>query len=139
MSLGFSVALSNASDYGATYGSYGTAIALLVYLQLSAAVVLAGAEMNALRMRERRLAARGGSGVDGCWASVGTMSFHNRSLALDDEATLTVLDPDLGRRMEALFRDDLRFAHEIDLATFRRRPRIRHLAERAADLIAPIP
>jgi membrane protein len=48
MSLGFSVALSTVLDYGTTYGSFAAAIALLVYLDLSAAVVLAGAEVNAV-------------------------------------------------------------------------------------------
>ncbi len=48
MTLGFSVALSTVLDYGVTYGSFGAAIALLVYLHLSAAVVLAGAEINAV-------------------------------------------------------------------------------------------
>jgi membrane protein len=54
MSLGFSVALATVLDYGATYGSFGAAIALLVYLYLSAGVVLAGAEVNAaLRAADR--------------------------------------------------------------------------------------
>jgi membrane protein len=48
MSLGFSIALSTVLNYGATYGSFGAAIALLVYLHLSAAVILAGAEINAV-------------------------------------------------------------------------------------------
>jgi len=47
MSLGFSIALATVLDYGATYGSFGAAIGLLVYLHFSAAAVLAGAEVNA--------------------------------------------------------------------------------------------
>lgn len=65
------------------------------------------------------------------------MNFDNRSLALNDESTLMVLDPAFGRQMEAIFLDDLRFAEEIDLAKFRRRPRIVHVAEWGANLIAP--
>jgi membrane protein len=53
MSLGFSAALATVLDYGATYGSFGAAIALLVYLYLSAAVVLAGAEVNAVLRIDR--------------------------------------------------------------------------------------
>ncbi|HEU4630043.1 MAG TPA: YihY/virulence factor BrkB family protein [Gemmatimonadaceae bacterium] len=60
MSLVFSVALSTVLDYGATYGSFGAAITLLVYLQLSAAVVLAGAELNAV-LAARRGTRRGGA------------------------------------------------------------------------------
>jgi membrane protein len=47
-SIGFSVYLAYFADYGATYGSLGTAIGLLFYLCLSAGVVLAGAEVNAV-------------------------------------------------------------------------------------------
>ena len=71
--------------------------------------------------------------ADGVWASVGTMNFDNRSLALNDESTLMVLDSAAGLRMEELFMDDLRESKEIDLATFRRRPWTRRVAEWAAD------
>jgi membrane protein len=46
-SVGFSFYLANFADRGLTYGSLGTAIGLLVYLYLSALVVLLGAEVNA--------------------------------------------------------------------------------------------
>jgi cardiolipin synthase len=76
--------------------------------------------------------------VDGCWATVGTMNFDNRSLALNDEATLMVLDPAFGQEMERIFRDDLRHAKEIDLAEFRRRPPVAHAAEWAADQVTRV-
>lgn len=44
--LGFSFYLSNFADYGVVYGSLGAAVALLVYLYLSAAALLLGAEVN---------------------------------------------------------------------------------------------
>jgi membrane protein len=47
VSLGFSFYLANFADRGLTYGSLGTAVGLLVYLYLSASVVLLGAEINA--------------------------------------------------------------------------------------------
>lgn len=46
-SLGFSFYLANFASRGLTYGSLGTAIGLLVYLYLSALIVLLGAEANA--------------------------------------------------------------------------------------------
>ena len=46
-SVGFSSYLVNFADYGVTYGSLGAAVGLLVYLNLSASIVLAGAELNA--------------------------------------------------------------------------------------------
>jgi membrane protein len=45
--VGFSVYLANFADFGITYGSLGAAVGLLVYLNLSASIVLAGAELNA--------------------------------------------------------------------------------------------
>lgn len=49
-SVGFSVYLANFADYGVTYGSLGAAVGLLVYLDFSASIVLAGAELNAARL-----------------------------------------------------------------------------------------
>jgi membrane protein len=46
-SVGFSFDLANFADYGVTYGSLGAAVGLLLYLYLSASVVLLGAEVNA--------------------------------------------------------------------------------------------
>jgi membrane protein len=53
-SLGFSFFLANFADRGLTYGSLGTAVGMLVYLYLSASVVLLGAEINAAVYRLRR-------------------------------------------------------------------------------------
>jgi membrane protein len=44
--LGFSFYLSNFASYSVVYGSLAAAIALLVYLYLSAAALLLGAEVN---------------------------------------------------------------------------------------------
>jgi membrane protein len=46
-SVGFSFYLANFANYGVTYGSLGAAVGLLLYLYLSASVVLLGAEVNA--------------------------------------------------------------------------------------------
>ena len=43
-----------------------------------------------------------------------------------------MLDADLGSKLEQQFHDDLAFADEIDLATFRKRPVLDRLKERAA-------
>jgi membrane protein len=52
-SLGFSFYLANFASRGLTFGSLGTAVGLLVYLYLSASVVLLGAEINAAVYRLR--------------------------------------------------------------------------------------
>jgi cardiolipin synthase len=46
--------------------------------------------------------------VDGDWSTVGSMNFDNRSMALNDEATLMVLDRTLGDESNRVFHDDLR-------------------------------
>ena len=51
-SLGFSFYVSNFADYSATYGSLGAVIVLLLYLFISAAVLLFGAEVNAELRRQ---------------------------------------------------------------------------------------
>jgi cardiolipin synthase len=73
--------------------------------------------------------------IDGRWSSIGTMNFDNRSLALNDEVTLLVLDPDFGTRMTEIFADDLRHAVEIDLQTFSKRPLTDRIVEYGASLI----
>jgi phosphatidylserine/phosphatidylglycerophosphate/cardiolipin synthase-like enzyme len=43
-------------------------------------------------------------------------------MALNDEATLMVLDPTVGEQMNRIFLDDLRYAEEITPVVFGRRP-----------------
>ncbi|MCB9761237.1 MAG: YihY/virulence factor BrkB family protein [Alphaproteobacteria bacterium] len=61
VSLGFQVYLERIVDLGATYGSLGTAIGLLLYFYLLGFLVLLGAEMDALNHRRRRHSASSGS------------------------------------------------------------------------------
>ena len=72
--------------------------------------------------------------VDGLWVAIGSMNFDNRSLALNDEATLMVLDPNVGQQMDAIFLEDLRYSEEITLDRFRQRSWLERLAERVANL-----
>ena len=71
--------------------------------------------------------------VDGEWSTVGSMNFDNRSIALNDEATLMVLENDLGEQMNRVFLDDLRYSEEIRSGDFRARSWWQRLAERAAN------
>lgn len=59
--------------------------------------------------------------VDGQWSTIGSMNFDNRSMALNDESTLMVLDRAIGEEMNRMFLSDLQHAEEITAATFRRR------------------
>ncbi len=53
--------------------------------------------------------------VDGLWSLVGSINFDNRSIALNNEATLAVQDPATGATLDSLFFRDLRYAREIRL------------------------
>jgi cardiolipin synthase len=71
--------------------------------------------------------------ADGEWFTIGSMNFDNRSMALNDEATLMVLDRTGGQQMDRIFLDDLRHAEEITLDTFRTRSWLERLAEWGAN------
>ena len=71
--------------------------------------------------------------VDGEWLTVGSMNFDNRSMALNDEATLMVLDRKLGDEMNRMFLDDVRHAEEITVESFRARSWLQRIAERGAN------
>jgi cardiolipin synthase len=60
--------------------------------------------------------------VDGQFSAIGSMNFDNRSLAFNNESQLLTLDPGVGQNLDSLFLDDLRYAKEIKLETFRKRP-----------------
>ncbi len=71
--------------------------------------------------------------VDGEFFTVGSMNFDNRSMALNDEANLMVLDRTLGSEMNRLFVDDLRDAQEITAAGVRARSWLQRIAETGAN------
>jgi cardiolipin synthase len=74
--------------------------------------------------------------VDGCWSSIGTMNFDNRSLAFNDESNLLVLDDTFGKSVREMFLDDLTRAREVKLEEFRQRPFKERMYERGASLLA---
>jgi cardiolipin synthase A/B len=74
--------------------------------------------------------------VDGLWSSIGTLNFDNRSLALNNESNLVMLDAPLGNAMTAMFFSDLEHAVEIKLETFTRRPFTERMLEKGANLLS---
>ena len=64
------------------------------------------------------------------------MNFDNRSLAYNNEVALVTRDRRIGATLDALFLEDLRFADEIQLDEFRRRPWTTRLLERGASVVA---
>ena len=76
--------------------------------------------------------------ADGQWVTIGSMNFDNRSMALNDEATLMVLDPVIGQQMDGIFRDDLAHAEEVTQPRFNERSWFQRLGERATSLITRV-
>ncbi|HEX5829709.1 MAG TPA: phospholipase D-like domain-containing protein [Gemmatimonadaceae bacterium] len=76
--------------------------------------------------------------VDGLWSSIGTMNFDNRSLVLNDEVALLVLDTAIGARMNAIFLNDLQHATEITAERFAMRSLAARLIEQGANLLTRV-
>ncbi|NOT46109.1 MAG: cardiolipin synthase B [Acidobacteria bacterium] len=72
--------------------------------------------------------------VDGCWATVGTCNFDNRSFALNEESNVSWHDTALVRALEATIREDLARAREITLDAWQHRG----WPARAQELVASI-
>ncbi len=60
--------------------------------------------------------------VDECWASVGSANLDNRSLSLNEEANLNVLDKEWVQAHVRIFDEDKSHSREITLSDWHRRP-----------------
>lgn len=74
--------------------------------------------------------------VDGIWSSIGTMNVDNRSMVFNDESVLMVHDSSIGKQMDAMFLEDLRFSAELKLETFLKRPLREKLLEKGAVVLS---
>ncbi len=59
--------------------------------------------------------------VDEIWSHVGSSNFDSRSLKLNAEVGIGLLDREIARELKAAFHDDLRSSRELTLATWRER------------------
>jgi cardiolipin synthase len=60
--------------------------------------------------------------VDDCWASVGSANLDNRSLRLNEEANLNVLDEGFAATHTRIFEEDKSRSRKVTLAAWHRRP-----------------
>jgi cardiolipin synthase len=60
--------------------------------------------------------------VDGIWSHVGSTNFDSRSLALNEEVGIGVLDERIATELRAAFEADLRHSSELHLQAWRHRP-----------------
>jgi len=74
--------------------------------------------------------------ADGIWGSIGSMNFDNRSLAFNNESNLVVWDRGFGALMDSTFLDDLRYAREIQLEQFTKRPWTERMVELGSSILS---
>jgi cardiolipin synthase len=60
--------------------------------------------------------------VDDCWSAVGSANLDNRSLRLNEEANLNVLDEQFAAKHTAIFEEDKSRSRRVTFADWRRRP-----------------
>jgi cardiolipin synthase len=73
--------------------------------------------------------------VDGVWSHVGSTNFDDRSLDINDEASVGLIDPGVAAQLRAAFEEDLRACTPVDLASWRRRPLWHRFVDRASYLL----
>ena len=72
--------------------------------------------------------------ADECWVTVGSANFDNRSLRLNEEANLNVLDSDFAAQHVRIFDADKSHSYEITLADWRSRSMAEKIIGRCAGL-----
>jgi cardiolipin synthase len=73
--------------------------------------------------------------IDGCWCSIGSANFDNRSFALNDEATLCVQSTRVADLLNTVFDRDVKKARQIRADQHTRRSPLRRLSEAGATLV----
>lgn len=73
--------------------------------------------------------------VDGLWAHVGSTNFDDRSLDINDEASVGLIDPDVADRLRQAFTADLEHSTEVTLAEWQERSAWHRLVDRVSYLI----
>jgi cardiolipin synthase len=73
--------------------------------------------------------------VDEIWSHVGSTNFDARSLALNEEIGVGILDAGIAGELKSAFNEDLRRSRELELEQWRRRPVFARAYERFAYLL----
>ena len=76
--------------------------------------------------------------IDDRISIVGTANWDVRSLRLNYETNIAVLDEAFANSLKRVVLDDEAQSTEVDLATWRERPQWHRLAENACSLMTPI-
>jgi cardiolipin synthase len=73
--------------------------------------------------------------VDSLWSHVGSTNFDDRSLDINDEASVGLIDPEVTGRLREAFSEDLKGCTEVTLAEWEKRSAWHQLVDRASYLI----
>jgi cardiolipin synthase A/B len=73
--------------------------------------------------------------VDRLWSHVGSANFDDRSLDINDEASVGLIDPDVAEQLRAAFSEDLEKCTEVTLAAWQTRSAWHRLIDRVSYLI----
>jgi len=73
--------------------------------------------------------------VDGLWVHVGSTNFDDRSLDINDEASVGLIDPAVAAEFEAAFARDLKDCKQLDAEAWSRRPLWHKLVDRVSYLM----
>lgn len=72
--------------------------------------------------------------VDGIWSTVGSTNFDDRSLEINDEVSVGILDREIATELKEAYEDDLRHAREMTLEGWRDRGIWHRIMDRTAHL-----
>lgn len=73
--------------------------------------------------------------VDGIWSHVGSANFDDRSLDINDEASVGLIDEGVASQLRAAFERDLQHCRPVDLAGWRQRSLWHRFVDRASYLL----
>jgi cardiolipin synthase len=73
--------------------------------------------------------------IDGLWSLVGSTNFDDRSLDINDEASVGLIDPGVSAQLTAAFEGDLKRCKRLDARTWSRRPLWHKLQDQVSYLL----
>ncbi len=76
--------------------------------------------------------------VDGMVAAIGSANFNSRSVSLDDEINLVVIESGLVDQLDDHFEADLTRSIQLDASRWRHRPLVKRMVERAVAPVRPV-
>lgn len=76
--------------------------------------------------------------VDGTVAAIGSANFNSRSVSLDDEINLVVIENGLVEQLDQQFEADLTRSVQLDASRWKHRPLVQRMVERAVAPVRPV-